>query len=72
MLLPSVPWRDIDVGKHITLKYIPSGSGEPLKETKDRLEYENYKQVCTSTGGPLKQKDILRDENDKQVCTSMG
>ena len=58
------------VGKQIPSKYITLGAGEPLKETKDMLEDENNRQVCTSTVSPLKNKDMLRDKNDKQVRTS--
>ena len=60
------------VVKHIPSKDIPSGNGEPLKETKDMLEYENDKQVRTSTVEPLKDKEMLREENDKRVRTSTG
>ena len=60
------------VGKKITLKAVPSGTGEPLKEIKDMLEDKNNKQVRKITGGPLKKKEMLRDENNKQVRTSMG
>ena len=60
----------IRVGKKITPKDIPSGTGEPAKETRDTLEDENDKQVRMITGGPLKKKDMLRDENVKQVRTS--
>ena len=41
------------VGKNIPSKYIPSGTGYRLKETKNILEDENDKQVRTITGGPL-------------------
>ena len=44
------------VGEQIPLKDIPLGTGEPLKETKHMLEYENEKQVQKSTGGSLKKK----------------
>ena len=40
--------RGRDVGKQIPSEQIPSGTGEPLKETKDMLEEENNKQVCAS------------------------
>ena len=43
------------------------GTGEPLKETKNILEYENDKQVCMSTEGPLKKKEMPRDEKGKRV-----
>ena len=33
------------------------------------LEDKNGKQVCTSTGGPLKNKDMPRDEDEKMVHT---
>ena len=46
-------------------KYIPSGFREPLKETKNMLEYENDKQVRTITWGPLKKKEMHRDEEEK-------
>ena len=61
-----------NVGKQIPPKEITSGTGEPLKETKDMLEDENNKQARTSTGGPLKNKEMLRDGNDKQVRMSPG
>ena len=60
------------VGKQIPSKCIPSGTVEPLKETKDMLEDENDKQVLMIIGRPLENKEILRDKNDKQVHTSMG
>ena len=41
------------VGKQIPSKEIPLGTGGPLKETKNMLEDENDKQVCTSTVRPL-------------------
>ena len=47
------------IGKQISLKEIPSGIGEPLKETKYRLEDENNKQVRMSTGDPLKKKYMV-------------
>ena len=53
------------VGTQIPLKDIPSGTGEPLKETKKILEDESYKQVYTSTMGSLEKKDMTRDENYK-------
>ena len=46
------------VGKHIPPKEIPLGTREPLKEAKRMLEYDNEKQVHTSTREPLKNKDI--------------
>ena len=52
--------------------YIPSVTIELWKETNDMLEDENDKQVCTSTGRPLKNKEMLRDKNDKQIHTSTG
>ena len=36
------------------------------------LQYENDKQVGTSTGGSLKNKDIPRDEKRKVVRTYAG
>ena len=62
--------RDCNLLETDSIKRDSSGSGEPQKETKDILEDENNKQVCTSTGDPLKKKEILRDQNDKQVGTS--
>ena len=38
------------VGEQIPLKDIPSGTGEPLKETENMLEDENDKKLRTSTG----------------------
>ena len=58
-------------GKHIPSKEIPSGTGKPLKETKDMLKDENNKHVRTRTWVPLKKKQMLREKNDKQVSTSM-
>ena len=54
--------------KQIPLEYIPSGTGDPLKETKNMLEDKNGKQVRKSIGGPLK-KDMLRDKKENQVGT---
>ena len=44
------------VGQKIPSINIHSGTGNPLKETKNTLEDKNDKQVCTSIGGPLKNK----------------
>ena len=44
---------------NISSKDIPSRTGEPQKETKNMLEDKNDKQVCTSTGGPLKNKYVF-------------
>ena len=52
-----------DVGTQIPSKRIPSGTGEPLKETKKMIEDENEKQVLTNTGGPLKKKEMPKDKN---------
>ena len=60
------------VVKNIPLKEIPSGTGDPTKETQNMLEDKNDKQVRTSTVGKFKDKYILRDENYKQVFTSIG
>ena len=49
----------------IPSKDIPSGTGEPLKETKKIIEDENEKQVRTSTVGPLTKKDIPKDRKVK-------
>ena len=59
-------------GKQIPSKDIPSGTREPLKETKNMIEYKNDKQVSTKTEVALKKKEILRDKNNKQVRTSTG
>ena len=40
----SYPWYE-SFGKYIPSKNIPSGPGEPLKETKNMLKGENDKQV---------------------------
>ena len=50
------------VGKQISPKEIPLGTGDPLKETKNVLEDENDKQVHTIIGGILKKKEIPRDK----------
>ena len=57
------------VGKNIPLKDIPSGTREPLKETKRLLEEKNDKQLHTRTGGPLKKKEMPRDEEGRRVHT---
>ena len=44
------------VGKQITPKEIPSGTGDPLIETEDMLEDENEKQLLMGTAGPLKKR----------------
>ena len=36
------------------------------------FEDEDDRQVCTSTGGPLKKIDIIREKNDKKLLTSTG
>ena len=56
-------------GKHIPSKYIPSETGEPLKETKKMLEDKNQKQVRRSTEGKLKNKYIPRYERGKHELT---
>ena len=60
------------VGKQIPSKEIPSGTGDPLKETKKMLEAKNDKHIQTIIGGTFKNNEILRDKNDKQVRTSTG
>ena len=50
--------------KNISLKEIPLGTGEPLKEAKYMIEYENDKHVRTSTGGHLK---IKRSSETKMI-----
>ena len=60
------------VGKQIPSKEIPSGAGEPLKETKNILEDEHDKQVRMSIGGQLEKKENLKDKNHEQVRTSTG
>ena len=60
------------VVKQISLKDIPLGTGDPLKETKVVIEYENDEQVRKSTGGTLKKKEIIRGEYDKQVQMITG
>ena len=62
----------ITVGKNIPSKEIPLGTGEPLKETKDMIEYKNNKQIRTSTEGTLKKKEMFTEENNKHEHTSMG
>ena len=57
------------VVKQIPSKEIPSGTGDPMKETKDMLEDENDRKVHTSTGEPLKNKEMIRDEKGKQLRT---
>ena len=50
------------VRKQIPSKEIPLGTGEILKETKNMLEDENYKQARTRIRGPLKNKEMIRDK----------
>ena len=51
----------VGVGKQILSKDIPSGTGDPPKESKTMLEDENEKQERTSTGEPLKKKKMPKD-----------
>ena len=44
------------VGKYMPLKDITLRNGDPLKETKNIIEYKNNKHLRKSTGGPLKNK----------------
>ena len=55
------------VEKQIPLKEISSGTGEPLKETKNMLEEKNEKQVLTITAEPPKNKYIPKYEEGKRV-----
>ena len=57
------------VGKQIPSKDIPSGTGEPLKETKNIIEDENHKEVRMSTEEPLINEEMIRYQKGKQVCT---
>ena len=57
------------VSKHIPSKKIPSGTEEPLKETKMMHKDKNDKQVRTITGGAVKKNICPETKSKKWVCT---
>ena len=66
---PTMQWASTEIsryvifGKQIPPKEIPSGTGEPLKETKKMIEDENDKQVRIITGDKFNKKEMSKEKN---------
>ena len=60
------------VGEQIPLKDIPSGTGEPLKETENMLEDKMIKSYAQAQEVNLKRKHFFKDGKYKQIRMSTG